>query len=184
MAWFDLHEQTGDPMFSERYREALIYSLRTQQDFLPGDSDPNRVMDRLHAYSYFLEGLLPVAGETGAVRRLRAREWRAWPAYLREIAPAFERSDVYAQLLRVRLFADQAGVVPLDRDAARSKRDRLAEFQSDESRSGSGGGFWFGRKGEETLPFINPVSAAFGLQALAMWRDYCRRPPPDRHALI
>jgi hypothetical protein len=35
------------------------------------------------------------------------------------------------------------------------------------------------------LPFINPVSAGFGLQALDMWNAYDPGGPPlDRHALI
>jgi hypothetical protein len=31
------------------------------------------------------------------------------------------------------------------------------------------GGYWFGRKNAELLPFINPVSAAFATQALELW---------------
>ena len=59
----------------------------------------------------------------------------------------------------------------LDRDRARFEAERLAEFQSAETDPQVAGGFWFGRKGEEMLPFINPVSTGFGLQALAMWND-------------
>jgi hypothetical protein len=184
MAWFDLHEQTGETRFSDFYREALEFSLRTHADFLPGDADPNRVMDRLHAYCYFLEGLLPVIDESQAAQALRAGMLRV-AGFLREIGPGFERSDVYAQLLRVRLFADCAGVTPLDREAAAWEAERLAGFQSDDSAPQLAGGFWFGRKGAETLPFINPVSTAFGAQALAMWHDYLNGgAPPERHSLI
>jgi hypothetical protein len=35
-----------------------------------------------------------------------------------------------------------------------------------------GGGFSFGRRGDQVLPHINPVSTGFGLQALMMWRQY------------
>src|SRR5262249_39465159 len=82
---------------------------------------------------------------------------------LREIGPEFERSDVYAQLLRVRLYADRLGAVPLDRAAAQHEASRLAGFQAED------GGFWFGRRNGEWLPYSNPVSTAFALQALAMW---------------
>jgi hypothetical protein len=184
MAWFDLYEQTGESGFHDHYREALEFSLRTHDSFLPGDADPLRVMDRLHAYSYFLEGLLPVADEPACAAALVTGIERV-AGYLREIEPVFARSDVYAQLLRVRLFADQAGVAPLNRAAAAFEADRLAGFQSAGADPQVSGGFWFGRKGEETLPFINPVSAGFGLQALAMWSKYGKGGPPlDRHALI
>ena len=70
-------------------------------------------MDRLHAYCYFLEGLLPVA-ERGEVRAALASGLARAAALYREIAPVFERSDVAAQLLRVRLIAHHLGAVPLD----------------------------------------------------------------------
>jgi len=184
MAWFDLHEQTGETLFSDLYREALEFSLRTHAGFLPGDADPNRVMDRLHAYCYFLEGLLPAIGESECAQTLRDGMVRV-AGFLREIGPGFERSDVYAQLLRLRLFADGAGVAPLYREAAAWEADRLAGFQSDDAAPQLAGGFWFGRKGAETLPFINPVSTAFGAQALAMWHDYLAGgTPPERRSLI
>ena len=34
------------------------------------------------------------------------------------------------------------------------------------------GGFWFGRKGAEMLPFVNPVSTVFCMQALGLWEDH------------
>jgi hypothetical protein len=85
----------------------------------------------------------------------------------------------------VRLFADQAGIVKLHRGIAEYEAKRLASFQCAESDPQVAGGFWFGRKGTETMPFINPVSAGFGLQALAMWNQYnAGGPPLDRHLLI
>ncbi len=36
------------------------------------------------------------------------------------------------------------------------------------------GGFWFGKKDGEMLPFMNPVSTAFCAQALALWDQHCR----------
>ena len=184
LAWFDLHEISGEQEFLDSYRQLLEYSLHTYNSFLPGDADPLRVMDRLHAYSYFLEGLLPVANEEPCAVALVSGLPRV-ASYLHEISVQFARSDVYAQLLRVRLFVAQAGIVPLHRDIARYEVRRLAEFQSDESDPTLAGGFWFGRKGTETMPFINPVSAGFGLQALAMWNQVeAGGPPLDRHVLI
>jgi hypothetical protein len=34
------------------------------------------------------------------------------------------------------------------------------------------GGFYFGIKGGQFLPFVNPVSTAFAMQALEMWREH------------
>ena len=86
-------------------------------------------MDRLHAFCYFLEGLLPRATESRCAAALREGiELCAW--HLRDIAPEFERSDVYAQLLRVRIYADWLGVLPLDRAAAEFEAVQLPAFQA------------------------------------------------------
>ncbi len=49
---------------------------------------------------------------------------------LREIGPSFERSDVNAQLLRVRLIAHHLGMVALDENAAREEASHAASFQA------------------------------------------------------
>jgi len=162
MAWHDLAEATGESDFDAAYGRVLEYSLRTWREFLPGHPEPLKVMDRLHAFSYFLEGMLPRAREPRCRTALGEGMARV-AALLREIAPQFERSDVYAQLLRVRLYADRAGVAPLDRRAAEHEVERLRTFEAPD------GGYRFGRKGGEWLPYANPVSTAFAMQALAMW---------------
>ena len=170
MAWWELWEATGDERFREPYERVLEASLRTYADFLPGHPERAKVMDRLHAFSYFLEGLLPRAGEARCAAALGDGIGRAaW--HLREIAPEFARSDVYAQLLRVRLYADWLGAVPLDRAAAEFEAEQLAAFQATGTDRRVDGGYWFGRKQGGTLPFINPVSAAFAMQALELWEN-------------
>jgi hypothetical protein len=162
MAWHDLAEATGEAAFESGYERVLAYSLRTWRQFLPGHPDRVRVMDRLHAFSYFLEGLLPRARDPRSCAALGQGIARV-ASLLREIAPEFERSDVYAQLLRARIYADRLGVVALDRSAADYEAERLQTFETPD------GGFRFGRKGGEWLPYLNPVSTAFAMQALAMW---------------
>jgi len=178
MAWWDLLEATADAQFREPYERALEYSLRVCGGFLPGHPERLKVMDRLHAFLYFLEGLLPRAQEPRCAAALRDGIPRA-AHHLREIAPEFDRSDVYAQLLRMRLYADRAGALPLDGAAAQFEAEKLAQFQS------AGGGFYFGRKAGVWLPYVNPVSSAFALQALELW-DECRtgKPRVFRHLLI
>jgi hypothetical protein len=170
MAWWDLFEATGEIRFTEPYERVLASSLRTYADFLPGHPERPKVMDRLHAFCYFLEGLLPRAVEARCAAALRDGIGLA-ARHLRAIAPEFERSDVYAQLLRVRLYADWLGAVPLDRPAAGYEAVQLAAFQAADADPRMNGGYWFGRKRAEPLPFINPVSAAFATQALELWES-------------
>jgi hypothetical protein len=162
LAWHELAQATGQPALNQPFERMLEYSLATHDSYLPGDPKPERVMDRLHPYSYFLEGLLAVTDRPAAREALRVGIGRV-AHYLREIAPVFARSDAYAQLLRVRMIAAKLGAVPLDEKSGAEEAAAIRGFVR------SDGGFWFGRKGGEFLPFSNPVSTAFCLQALAMW---------------
>jgi hypothetical protein len=162
MAWLELSCATSDAAFREHYDRVLDASLAGYTAFLPGHPDRLRVMDRLHAFAYFLEGLLPGAADDRCAAALRDGIDRLG-RHLRDIGPDFERSDVYAQLLRVRILADRTGAVSLDRAAARLEAARLAEFQAHD------GGWNFGFQSGEWLPYRNPVSTAFALQALALF---------------
>ena len=170
LAWHDLTIATGRAEFQALYESAVAAALAVKNAFLPADT-PESTMDRLHAYAYFLEGMLPLAGRSDCAAALAEGVERI-SNYLRSIRPVFERSDVYAQLLRVRLFAHQIAGVPLNRAAAEEEAARIPEFQfaSDDRRVD--GGYCFGRKGRELLPFANPVSTAFCMQALDMWNDF------------
>ncbi len=170
MAWWDLSEATGDLHFRGRYEHTVEAALATHSSFLPGHPDPLKVMDRLHPFLYFLEGLLPRAADKRCAAAICAGIPRV-AALLREIAPRFVRSDVYAQLLRVRLLADREGIAPLDRAAAEYEAAQAARFQAVSSDPRVDGGYYFGRNGEDWLPYINPVSTAFCLQALALWEQ-------------
>ena len=179
MAWRDLYDATGDAAFEPPYCRMLEEGLRTHAAFLPGHPDRFKVMDRLHAYSYFLEGMLPCAADPRCAEATRHGIARV-AHYLREIGPEFDRSDAYAQLLRARLFADWNGVEPLDMDAARFEAAQLAAFQCESADPRIDGGFWFGRRAGAWLPYVNPVSAGFALQALAMWEQHlAARPKPS-----
>jgi hypothetical protein len=180
MAWWDLWEATGDTCWRDLYAGLLEESLRTAPAFLPGHADRRKVVDRLHAFLYFLEGLLPMAADARCAAALRGGMERV-AGLLRELAPEFERSDVYAQLLRVRLYTDWAGAVELDRAAARGESERLVEFAATAEDARIDGGFYFGRTAGNWEPYINPVSAAFALQALALRSGAAQ---PHRHLLI
>jgi hypothetical protein len=52
------------------------------------------------------------------------------------------------------------------------RAEKLASFQLDHSDRRIRGGFYFARRGDQLQPHVNPVSTAFGTQALMMWRQY------------
>lgn len=166
-AWLAL----GDEDAARMFETALKSALATHESFLPGDADPERVMDRLHPYCYFLEALLYVADRPECAAVLASGIERV-AVLLREISPRFERSDVCAQLLRVRLTAHHLGAVPVDETAAGEEAERVAGYQAQSEDARLDGGFWFGRRGGEMLPYMNPVSTAFALQALDLWERH------------
>jgi len=167
MAWRELAEATGDGQFERRYQAALEDALATHEAFLPGHTERLKVMDRLHAYLYFLEGLLPGADNPRCAAAL-AQGIRRVTDYVEEIAPGFVRCDVVAQLLRIRLCAGEAG-------ADSAEAGRVLAFQE------PGGGYYFGRKAGEWVPHISPVSTVFAMQALEWWR---RRGDADWRRII
>jgi hypothetical protein len=184
MAWHELFEVTGESAFLRGYEAALQSALENDRAFLAVDSDPQRTMDRLHAYGYFLEGLLPVLDRPDCARVFRDGVDRV-SGLLREIAPDFARSDVYAQLLRARLVGEAHGLLPLDETAAGQEAEQARSFQIASDNPRVAGGFLFGRKQGDALPFVNPVSTAFCVQALALWDDrQAGRPPGARETVI
>ena len=184
MAWYELFETTGEMEFLRAYESAVESALVSESDFLPGASSREQVMDRLHAYLYFLEGLLPVLNRSDCVEAFRAGLERV-AAYIEEIAPVFARSDVYAQLLRARLYGESLAKIPLDLRAAAHEAEQAAGFQLDSSNIREAGGFLFGRKGAAALPYVNPVSTAFCVQALTQWDERKNNAfQASRHVLI
>ncbi|HEV3512227.1 MAG TPA: glycosyltransferase [Candidatus Sulfotelmatobacter sp.] len=171
MAWRELWESTKQERFNQLYLQVLQAGLESHRSFLPVEVETS-VMDRLHAYSYFLEGLLPEI-KNQACREAMQLGIPLLSQFADTIAPKFLRSDVMAQLLRVRIYADCAGAVPLDREVCRREAALIREFQSSDPDPRLKGGFWFGRKdGTNILPFMNPVSTVFCYQALEMWDRY------------
>jgi hypothetical protein len=171
LAWHDLFLATGEAEFERYYQRAVAEALASHAGFLADEPDREKLMDRLHAYAYFLEGLLPCAARADCAAVL-ADGISSVAERLRAIAPLFERSDVYAQLLRARLYAAALGAVPLDRAAAGEEAAEAARFQFEDTDARVRDGFWFGRRQGRLLPFVNPVSTAFCAQALDMWRQY------------
>ncbi|MEP7351960.1 MAG: hypothetical protein ABI824_01880 [Acidobacteriota bacterium] len=172
LAW----REVDDPHARRMFDTALALALATHHRFLPSVHETAesraRTMDRLHAYCYFLEALLSATEHEEARVALNEGIARV-AALLRSIAPEFERSDVCAQLLRVRLIAHHLGVVSLDADAAADEASRVASHQALNSGDiPTEGGFWFGTKAGQILPYSNPVSTAFCLQALTLWDDH------------
>ncbi len=158
LAWHELGTVTGEARFSALYEQLLSRSLRQYRETLDIERDEIRKMDRLHAWAYFLEGLQPVASRPEIAKLLE--EALAEGETLREaIAPRFLRSDVCAQLLRVKLLG---GGTP-----APGEIERIEAFQYPEGDPVLAGGFAFGLRDGALTPHVNPVSTAFCLQALS-----------------
>jgi len=178
MALLDLGETLPDRVeFLDKFEEALQQAMDTADAFLPAET-ASQTMDRLHAFSYFLEALTRVADRPIIGIVLEVGIARV-SVYLREIRDQFERSDVNAQLLRVRLLAAQAGAVQLNLEEAAEEVERILTFQSPEH-----GGFVFGSRDGARILHSNPVSTAFCLQALAMWSDFQAGTRLDPSSLI
>ncbi|HEX4275203.1 MAG TPA: hypothetical protein VHZ74_07615 [Bryobacteraceae bacterium] len=168
-AWWDLAEITGDTTLRAAYLEFVERSLATHGTLLAAAACPHETMDRLHPCCYFLEGLLPQLERTEHAQVYL--EYIASISYLlREIANDFVRSDVYAQILRARLYA--AAVIPVDGTAAGQEAEELAAFQARSDDPRINGGFYFGRRNGSTSPQVNPVSTVFAIQALETWRQH------------
>lgn len=171
LAWRELARLTGDARYNGAFARALDLALATYGRFLDAAPDDRARMDRLHAYCYFLEALLACPEDPRCRSALREGIVRVG-AELRRIRGYFERSDVNAQLLRVRLWADAAGIERLDEAAAEEEARRLASYQMGGPDGRLRGGFNFGSLGGAVSNYANPVSTVFGLQALAMWDEH------------
>ncbi len=184
LAWLELDEHAPGEGFAAHYESALQRALRSHRAFFDHEPDPSRVMDRLHAYCYFLEAIQPRAERPEVRAALEDGIHRA-AFHHRRVRSVFERSDVNAQILRVRLWAHAAGAVPLDEPAAAEEAAWAAAYQMNSSEPRLDGGFNFGRRGGGPSNFSNPVSTAFCLQALAMWQDHLEgRPTAGWRTLI
>jgi hypothetical protein len=129
------------------------------------------MMDRAHAYCYFLEGLLPEAAiDRDCSQALQFGLLRV-ENLVDEIGGQFQRCDVLAQLLRLRFYADIMGVMDLNRGRADQEATRTAEFQIQSQDPKAHGGFAFARQGPELLQHINPATTAVAVQALQMWEQ-------------
>lgn len=170
LAWLELAECTGDTSFAAQYESALDRALNTYTSFFEPEPRPDRIMDRLHAFGYFLEALLPRASRPEVRDALEDGIGRA-AALFRQVRHGFERSDAVAQLLRVRIWADHSGAVPLDEAAAAEEAAWTASHQMASEEPRLDGGFNFGRRDGAPSDFSNPVSTAFCMQALALWQD-------------
>ena len=89
-----------------------------------------------------------------------------------EAKPLLMRSDVCAQLLRVRLYASSAGVVRLDAGSAEEEVAGIGECQADADEPELNGCYYFGKRQGSVARFANPVSTAFCAKALELWQDY------------
>jgi hypothetical protein len=180
-SWWDLSEITGDAALREAYLEFVDASVASHRSLLDGFAVGTERMDRLHPACYFLEGLLPRLNDGGNTQ-VYVEYLSCISKYLHDIAAAFVRSDVYAQLLRARLYA--AAVIPVDEAAACAEATALGPFQVASGDHRIDGGFYFGRVDGSLSPHVNPVSTVFAMQALETWRQYQAGSKPPCHRFL
>lgn len=159
LAWKDLAQETGERGFEAAYEEMLRFALRRHAEILDNEQERPKLMDRLHAWAYFLEGLQPVKKRPEVKAIFVGAKHRA-EALLDELAGGFLRSDVCAQLLRVKLLEGQA--------ATDDETARIEGFQIGPGDPRTAGAFAFGKREDELIPHANPVSTVFALHALEM----------------
>jgi len=168
LGWYELWEIRKDQQTLELYRLMLRSCMANHVDFLPGTKDDQKVVDRLHAYLYFLEGLLPVVADEEYADAVRCGV-ESVSRYVEQFANQFVRADVLAQLLRMRIYADRYRVLPIDPESAEREASTLRSFESRDKDHRLAGGFWFGKRAGGIAPYINPWVTSFAVQALSMW---------------
>ncbi len=172
LAFLELAELTSSGLFSRTAEGLLQWSLRRHEMFLPGCDAKDQVSDRIHAYCYFLEGLLPFVEKQFECALALQTSIARVESLIAETAAVLERCDCVAQLLRLRLIADYMGFVEIDLAAASREVERIAGFQLHTEDPRTNGTFSFGRRHGELVCHANPVSTIFALQALRMWQEY------------
>jgi hypothetical protein len=171
LAFLELSDATGNREFNTSTELMLSWCLKTHEGFVRGEGDPEKVTDRLHAYSYFLEGLLPVAAQNVKASNALQRGVLEVENRMREVAGAYQRCDVVAQLLRLRLYADRIGIMELDSGEAEREALLIEQFQHQSTDPRVDGGFAFARRAGQLLPHVDPAASAVAVQALAMWEQ-------------
>ena len=169
LALLELHKATGLGEFEHDAAALRKWCLKRHESFLPGEVDDAKVIDRLHAYCYFLEGLLPsVALDADSGRVLQFGVLRV-ENFLDEFGADFQRCDVMAQILRLRLYADKFGLMELDYKRAEEEAAAVAECQIQSADPKTDGGFTLTRRRGKCEPSLDTTATVFALQALEMW---------------
>jgi hypothetical protein len=184
LAWWEVGEAAGDKFLQEAYLDVVAAALATHAGYLQAAVNEHQVMDRLHPYAYFLEGLTPLLHRPDCAEAY-LQAMSSISLRLNAIAPSFARSDVYAQLLRARIFG--AETLGIDRAAAAAEAEALIAYQAVSEDPRIDGGFSFGQRHGEMSPHVNPVSTVFALQALEMWSEFqasAESKPPCHQMLI
>ena len=168
LAFRELAEATGLGEFEADVELLNKWCLRRHEAFLHGDGDSEDTMSRLHAYCCFLEGLLPTAGlDSESARVLQFGILRV-ENLIDELGEEFLRCDAVAQLLRLRLFADNFGVMELDQRRAESEAASLEEFQMQTLDPKADGGFALARRAGTIVPHVSLAATGFAIQALGI----------------
>jgi hypothetical protein len=171
LAFLELSEATGKREFEASTELTLQWSLKRHEGFVRGDDPAEILMGRLHAYCCFLEGLLPAATDNIVASHALQHGVLRVENLMKEAAAQYQRCDVIAQLLRLRLYADRAGIMELDSLQAEAEAEAIEQFQHQSTDPRLDGGFAFARRAGRLTADANPSTTAFAIQSLAMWEQ-------------
>lgn len=167
----ELAHITGLFEFDAMADDLKKWCLKRYESFVEPHPDAEHVMSHMHGYCYFLEGLLPEAGMDPDSSRALQFGILEVENFSQEIGHEFQRCDVLAQLLRLRLYADRLGIMELDYQQGEAEVAAIEEFQFQSTDPKIDGGFAFARKGGELVKNIDLSSTIFCIQALQMWEQ-------------
>lgn len=169
LALLELYKATGRGEFEHDAEALRKWCLQRHESFLPGEVDDAKIIERLHAYCLFLEGLLPgVALDAESGRVLQFGILRV-ENFLDEFGAELQRCDVIAQILRLRLYADKLGLMELDYKRAEEEATAIIEFQTQSVDPKTDGAFTLFRGTAQSRPQLDLTATVFALQALEMW---------------
>ena len=171
LAFRELAEATGLGEFEADVDVLRKWCLRRHEAFLDGAGGAEDTMSQLHAYCCFLEGLLPTASLDSESARVFQFGILRVENLIDDLGEEFLRCDAIAQLLRLRLFADNFGVMELDQHRAENEAVCIEGFQMQTLDAKADGGFAVARRTGTIVPHVSTPATGFAIQALGLWEQ-------------
>jgi len=166
-----VHDLTGNGDLRDIAGFMVRWAVRDHEGFLDVDEPAAKMTERMHGYCCFLDGLLPTASRDLMVMQTLQGGFLDVEERTAALASTYERCEVTAQMLRLRLFCDLMGIVELDQTAAEQEAESLLSFQIYSDDPAANGGFSPAKIDGVRVPIVATRATAYASQALEMWSD-------------